>query len=872
MPASWWLAPLRRKFRTPLRASTQRKPVLRVEDLEARDVPSVATPDYVLHHSGGATAFGSPAPTGLSPSAISHAYGFDQVSGDGTGTTIAIVDAYDDPNIASDLKAFDKQFGLSDPSFTKVNQTGGTTLPAANSGWAGEISLDVEWAHAIAPGANILLVEANSASFSDLLTAVKYAAKQTGVVAVSMSWGGGEFSSETSYDNTFVTPSGHSGVVFVASSGDSGAPTSYPSASPNVLSVGGTTLNLDSQGNYSSETAWSGSGGGISAYESQPSYQNGVVTQSTTRRTNPDVAYDSDPNSGFSVYQTYGNSASTPWLQYGGTSDAAPQWAALIAIADQGRAAAGEAALSSATLLPMIYQLSSSDFHDVSSGTSTGSPRETAGSGYDLVTGRGTPIANKVITDLIGSTSTTPTTAHFAVSAPTTATAGTSFTVTVTAQDASNNTVTGFTGTVHFTSSDGLAGLPNDYTFSTADGGVHTFTVTLKTAGSDSVKAASGSSTGSATVTVSAAAATHLAFTQQPTNATVSTTISPTVTVSELDAYGNVATQDSSTQLALAIGTNPGGATLTGGGPVTVVHGVASFTGLSLNAAGTGYTLVASGGGLTGATSSSFNVSTVSSNTVEGFENGLGNYYYSGSATPRVSTSTSAAHDGTYGLLDAGDGDWYLRLDSAAAVNPGDTVSVWTRFAGSADGRAYFGFGTTTSGTLSAVLAANTGQLLIQSNSGFTSYTNLASTSQSYQANHWYRVEVAWGTSGKVVVRLYDSDGTTLLNSVSATTSDTTAGYFAFRAIGSTKDWDTVTVTSGVNSFALPASSHTTTSSHAPTTAQTWDPWGALIGSSAPVGSHTNPQAPAGFLPPSFSSEFLALEAWFSEFARPIRV
>src|SRR5262249_11545073 len=145
---------------------------------------------HPLYHragpTGGARPFGSPGPTGFSPSQVRHAYGFDQITfsygtvvGDGSGQTIAIVDAYDDPNIASDLKAFDAKFGLADPTFTKVNQSGGTTMPAADGGWASEIALDVEWAHAIAPGASILLVEANSNSDSDLFTAVQYAAKQT---------------------------------------------------------------------------------------------------------------------------------------------------------------------------------------------------------------------------------------------------------------------------------------------------------------------------------------------------------------------------------------------------------------------------------------------------------------------------------------------------------------------------------------------------------------------------------------------------------------------------------------------------------------------------------------------------------------------
>ncbi|MFL5339102.1 MAG: fibronectin type III domain-containing protein [Gemmataceae bacterium] len=384
---------------------------LRLEFLEPRDVPSGLHTQYVLlPRGGGAGPFGGPGPTGTTPAQIRHAYGFDQISfnggavpGDGRGTTVAIVDAYDDPNVAGDLRQFDAAFALPDPTFTKVNQTGGTTMPAANGGWASEIALDVEWAHTIAPKANILLVESNDNSFSNLLTAVKYAAAQPGVAAVSMSWGGGEFTGETGYDSTFQTPAGHAGVTFVASSGDSGAPDSYPSASPNVLSVGGTTLKLTSSNTISSESGWSGSGGGISSVEAQPAYQNGVVTQTSTRRANPDVAYDADPNTGFPVYDSYNNGSAAPWSQFGGTSDAAPQWAALIAIADQGRALAGLGALDGPTqTLPALYSLPSADFHDITSGTSAGSPNYSAGPGYDLVTGRGSPLADKVVADLVG--------------------------------------------------------------------------------------------------------------------------------------------------------------------------------------------------------------------------------------------------------------------------------------------------------------------------------------------------------------------------------------------------------------------------------------------------------------------------------------
>src|SRR6202035_3624175 len=169
----------------------------------------------------------------------------------------------------------------------------GTSLPtnSARNGWDVEESLDVEWAHSIAPKANIILFEASSNSFGDLLQAVSTAAHTSGVSVVSMSWGGGEFSGEASADSFFTTPSGHQGVTFVASTGDSGTPADYPALSANVVAVGGTNLSIDSSGNYLGESAWSDGGGGISAVESQPSYQAGKVNgTSSTQRTVPDVA------------------------------------------------------------------------------------------------------------------------------------------------------------------------------------------------------------------------------------------------------------------------------------------------------------------------------------------------------------------------------------------------------------------------------------------------------------------------------------------------------------------------------------------------------------------------------------------------------
>jgi hypothetical protein len=358
----------------------------RLEELEARTLLSVFTPDQ-----------------------IRHAYGFDQVAfttpsghrvaADGTGQTIAIIDAYRDPNIMSDLRYFDWTFGLPDPPrFTVAMPQGAGPV---RGGWALETALDVEWAHAIAPGANILLVEAASSSWSDLFGAIDYARSQAGVSVISMSFGSGQWPGEGSFDFHFLTPAGHrgganlpGGITFVAASGDNGAGSLWPAGSTNVLSVGATSLRTDDLGTYQGETGWGWSGGGYS-YEGEPRYQRPF--QNSGWRSTPDVSYNGNPWTGFYVYDTvpYGW---TGWFQVGGTSAGAPQWAALVAIVDQGRALAGKGSLDGGSqTLPAIYQLSSSDFHDIITGNN-GHP---AGRGYDVVTGRGSPYANRVIPDLV---------------------------------------------------------------------------------------------------------------------------------------------------------------------------------------------------------------------------------------------------------------------------------------------------------------------------------------------------------------------------------------------------------------------------------------------------------------------------------------
>ena len=337
-------------------------------------------------------AAGSAVAGPYSPAQLRHAYGVDQLPQDGTGLTIAIVDAHDDPTIASDLADFDTRFGLPAADLIKATPQG---TPTFDSGWSLEIALDVEWAHAIAPKATILLVEAASANNADLLGAVDYAVSQ-GAGQVSMSWGGGEYAGVSSLDTHF----NHPGVTFLASSGDSGAGVDYPAVSPYVTAVGGTSVSLDSAGNKLSETTWSGSGGGVSADVSRPSYQAGF--NDASGRGVPDVAYDADPNSGVYVRENGG------WYGVGGTSAGAPQWAGLAALINQGRQAAGLPALGSGLAYgtnTALYNLAGGTSYTNAPGAftdiTTGSNGNAATVGYDTATGLGSPVANVLVPDLI---------------------------------------------------------------------------------------------------------------------------------------------------------------------------------------------------------------------------------------------------------------------------------------------------------------------------------------------------------------------------------------------------------------------------------------------------------------------------------------
>ncbi|HEX4144189.1 MAG TPA: choice-of-anchor tandem repeat GloVer-containing protein [Pirellulales bacterium] len=378
----------------------------------ASNNPQVAAPTFVtLDRAGTATPDTSSSPVGFTALQILSAYNINQVKvggqqATGAGQTIAIIDAYNDPDIAADLQTFDTAMGLpAAPSFTVVSQTGSTVnLPVDDtSNWAVEESLDVEWAHTIAPGANIILVEANTNNNVDIDAAVAYAKTLPAVSVISMSYGSPEYAGEN--NSLYTTPAGHIGITFVASTGDNGAPGEDPAASPNVVAAGGTSLYLTGSNTYSSEVGWSGSGGGISPFESQPNYQLGVVSQSSTQRTTPDVSFDADPDTGPAIIDSYTYGSADPWTQIGGTSFAAPSWAAMIALADQIRVASGQGTLDGPSqTLPELYQLPAADFHDVTSGNNGIS----AAPGYDLVTGIGTPIANLVLPALAAGFPNTP--------------------------------------------------------------------------------------------------------------------------------------------------------------------------------------------------------------------------------------------------------------------------------------------------------------------------------------------------------------------------------------------------------------------------------------------------------------------------------
>ena len=303
----------------------------------------------------------------------------------GGSGAIAVVDAFDTPNAAPDLAAFSAQFGLPPAVFQVVYASGTQPGLDPSGGWELESSLDIEWSHAMAPNARIFLVEANTNSFSDLFQAVAVASNlvaTNGGGEVSMSWGGGEFTQETLFDAAFTTP----GVVYIASSGDSPGAV-WPSASPNVVSAGGTTISRDpNSGTFLLENTWQDAGGGPSQIEARPHFQDRVAEIVGNFRGTPDFSFDANPNTGVWVLDTnLFEGKRHKWFVLGGTSVSAPSLAGIINSA--GRFAASSQAENSFIYGHMFSERG--DFRDIIFGNCGLNIGNFARLGWDFCTGVG---------------------------------------------------------------------------------------------------------------------------------------------------------------------------------------------------------------------------------------------------------------------------------------------------------------------------------------------------------------------------------------------------------------------------------------------------------------------------------------------------
>lgn len=315
-------------------------------------------------------------PAGYHPADLQQAYGLASVAASaGAGQTVAIVDAYNDPNAAANLATYRSTFGL--PAcgagcFTQVDETGAAKLPANSTAWSQEISLDLDMVSAVCPKCKILLVEANSTSFGDLLAAENYATAHA--TEVTNSWGAPEFSGETSFDSYFKKS-----VPITFAAGDAGYGVQYPASSPYVTAVGGTTLSRANVARGFTETTWAGTGSGCSAYEPKPVWQKDT---GCARRTVTDVSAVANPSTGVSVYDTYQQPG---WQQFGGTSVSAPIVAGVYALAG---------GFKSALYGSLPYVPRTGALFDVVGGTNGKCPVAylcTAVPGFDGPTGLGSP-------------------------------------------------------------------------------------------------------------------------------------------------------------------------------------------------------------------------------------------------------------------------------------------------------------------------------------------------------------------------------------------------------------------------------------------------------------------------------------------------
>ncbi len=376
-------------------------------------VPTSPSAPHGGHGGGGGSTCTTtlPSANGVAYTASEMRSAYSYSSASGAGETIAILDAYGSPSLSSDVACFDQVMGLPAPSLTVVTPFG--SVHGKNSGWGLETSLDVEWAHAMAPAASLLLIVTPSSSLTYLINdAVPYAVSH-GAKIISMSWGSAESSlgcSTEISESSYFTNASAAGVIPVAASGDSGAndgthaPTvDYPSADPSVVGAGGTTLTTTSSYAWSGEVVWNdasgATGGGVSSCFAEPSYQSsqgikvttGSGASAPTGRAVPDVSYDASPYTGVWVYDTSGY---TGWEQVGGTSAAAPQWSAIFADA----LSAGDANLNGGSVHGLLYGLlGTSSVHDITSGNNN---VYYASVGYDACTGIGSPVESSVVAAL----------------------------------------------------------------------------------------------------------------------------------------------------------------------------------------------------------------------------------------------------------------------------------------------------------------------------------------------------------------------------------------------------------------------------------------------------------------------------------------
>jgi subtilase family serine protease len=621
----------------------------------------------VLRHSGAAAAAPSPLPTAYPPSTIEKAYGFSSSDhGTGAGETIGIVDAYNDPTIASNLKTFSKEYSLptctTTGCFSKVNQTGGTSYPRNTSGWDVEISLDVEWAHAIAPQAHILLVEATSTSDTNLFDAVKYAAAHAQYV--SMSWGGGEFSGEKTFDGDFSASDS-----FFAAAGDSGSSVIYPSSSPDVISVGGTTLTVTLTGAWKAESAWRTGGGGCSTVETASAAQAAFPTYDQTgvpckgKRGTPDVGLDANPTTGVSIYDSVPNPTfGTGWEQVGGTSVATPIWAS------------HSAAAADHVNATFVYG-ANIKFYDITTGTNG----HTCVKGYNLCDGLGSwnTTVGTVNEPPAGALMFTTSTVSVKAGAPT----GTALTIRT--SSAPSGTVT-----AALTSSSGAGEFSTSATGPyTASLGVAvttaatTFYYRDTKAGSPTLTAsATDWTSGSRTVTVTAGTLSRIAVT--PSSVTLGEGATQTFTATGYDAYTNQVTS----------GFSPTWSTTVPGGSVSPSSGTS--TKFTAGSAPTTGTVTAKESGVSG--SASVTVTTTPAlhvSVTAGAELHSGSYYRV-PINAKVTSNSGTAVSGATVTLDVYSGSCSGRLVGAGRATTNST------------GTASFTFTTATTGSYCAKATA----------------------------------------------------------------------------------------------------------------------------------------------------------------------